>query len=136
MKFINALIRKYENICTVTVCPVCIYEKLFNSFFKRCSYIVGYRNNCRFKPFCPDIFNFKHIRFGKYGIFYFQYTAVFRDFPQNISVFSEIHACISYDFLTNSIKGRICNLCEKLAEITEKRRILTVKRWQRNITSH
>ena len=62
--------------------------------------------------------------------------AVLGTLLKDISVLADVNACVCNDFLTDSVKWRICYLCEKLTEIVEKRRCLLVKWRERDITSH
>ena len=54
---------------------------------------------------------------------------VFRLFIKNITVRTDINACISNYFLTNCVKWWVCNLCEKLLKVVEKRSLF-ISKWR------
>ena len=61
---------------------------------------------------------------------------VFGTLFKEISVLADVNAGIGNYFLAYSVKRRICDLREELAEIVEKRRRLFVEGRQRDIASH
>ena len=62
--------------------------------------------------------------------------AVFGTLFEKVSVFSDINARVSDYLLADSVKRRICHLCEELAEVVEQWRRLLIKRRKRDVASH
>ena len=119
--FVNITVRQNDDICALLVFLVNLKEQVRNSLFKACVFIIGYRNNGCLKTGNIHILNLKHIRVGKNRIVNLKHVAVLRLFNKNITVTAEMNACIGYNFLTNRVKRRICNLCEKLLEVVKQR---------------
>ena len=121
MVLIHATIGENQDVCSVTVCTVCLYKQTVNGFLQTCVFIINNRNNSNFEAFFFHMFDFQKVCICQNRIFDLQYLTVFRLFLQNVSIFTNINCCGCDNLLTDSIDWRVCNLCKQLFEIVKQR---------------
>ena len=117
MVFINASVRKNQNIHAISVSSVHFHKQMVKGSLQRCVDIIGNRNRRYLEAFNIHRLNLQQICIGQNRIVNLYHLAVLCLFLQKIAVRSDINGCGCDDFLTNGIDRRIRYLGKHLFKI-------------------
>ena len=110
MVLINAPVRQDQDICAVSICPVCLHEQTVNGLLQTGVLIIGNRNLLYLEALHLHILDLQQIRVGEDGIVDLQHLAVLSHFFQEVAVLADISGGGSHHLLTDGINGRVGHL--------------------------
>ena len=121
MVLIHTSVWEDDHISSVPVCTVSFYIKSVYCFLKTCILIIYNRNDFYLKPISLDVFDLHKVSVCKDRVVYLKNAAVFRFFLKYVACITDVKCCRCYNFLTDRINRRICNLCKTLFKVVKQR---------------
>ena len=124
MVLIDTSVRKNQDIGTVPVCSVCLYEKMLDCLFKRRILVICDRYCLYLESRSVHIPDTKKVCIRKDRMIYSKKITVLCTLLQDITCSSEEDRCRGDNFFSYRINRRVRNLSEKLLEIVKQRPVL------------
>ena len=136
MVFIHTAVGKNQDIRTLPVRLIHLYEQMLQHTIHRCALIENDRHTDNLKTGLFHRADLQQVEVCQDRIIDLQYLTIFRLFFQKISVLAGIYGCGSDDFFPDRIDRRVRYLREQLLEIIKQRLIFFGKDSQRCIHTH
>ena len=133
---IHTTVRKDDDVGSITVSSVHLYEKTVDRLLQAGVLIIGNRNDLYLKALRLHILDLQKVGVSQDRIVHLQHITVFRHFLQQVSVFAKIDRRGRHDLLTDRIDRRVCHLCKKLLKVVEQRMMRLGQHWKRRVHSH
>ena len=144
MFFVNATVRKNDDVVTICISRINLSEKIVQCLFKHFAFFFRKqifhlnqkRDCCRAQAFLVECLDFNQICASENRIMDSKNMAVFALCVKKVAVSSDINRRVRNDFFTERVNRWVCDLSEKLLEIFKKARVIVAHCSERCVNAH